>query len=273
MTDTTAFAALELEMWSRPDVARSYAKDFAVASEMAVPTLVAEVAAGPGRKIVDLCSGHGNVAAGLATTGAQVTGVDFSPAMIDLATQAVPGANFLQGDVMQLPFDSASFDGATMGFGMPHVPDPPAALVETRRVLKPGGRLAYSVWSPDQASVLAYVFSAIMEHGDADVILPAGPGATDFAMPENAFPALRAAGFEDFKVTQVDSYWLTNDPDSPLRFFRDGTARGGALLQPQPETNLNAIRAALRDKIRNAHGASAPWRLPLPSVVISARAV
>ena len=90
---------------------------------------------------------------------------------------------------MALPFEDASFDAVTIGFGMPHLPDPPAAMAEVRRVLRPGGRFAYSVWQEAEQSAMTYVFAAIGAHGAPGIALPPGPGATDFADPVRAFPA------------------------------------------------------------------------------------
>jgi ubiquinone/menaquinone biosynthesis C-methylase UbiE len=134
------FAALEKREWAKTDVAQSYAKVFARAADMVVPSMVEAVGAGPDVIALDLCCGQGNVAAGLIKAGAKVTGLDFSPAMLEMARVAVPEALFVEGDAMALSFEDQSFDAVTIGFGMPHVPDPPKVVAEARRVLRPGGR-------------------------------------------------------------------------------------------------------------------------------------
>lgn len=273
MAEPESFAALERRGWSEEATVAAYARDFARASEMAVPALVAECGAEPGVAVLDLCSGHGIVARGLVGVGAIATGLDFSPAMLRIARAAVPEAKFVEGDAMALPFEEATFDAITIGFGMPHVPDPPAALVEARRVLKPGGRLAYSVWREVEHSALTYVFAAIGAHGAPDIALPPGPGATDYADPARAFPAMEAAGFDDLRLVTVDSRWWIEDAAAPFDFFKDGTVRGGALLRLQPETHKAAIRSAVVATVTANHGERGPWDVPLPSVVISGRAV
>lgn len=154
-----SFAALEKREWAKPDVAKSYAEVFAKASDMVAPSLVAAVGAGPDIAVLDLCCGQGNVAAALCQTGAQVTGLDFSPAMLEIASAAVPEVQFFEGDPMSLDFEDQTFDAVTIGFGMPHVPDPPKVVAEARRVLRHKGRLAFSVWcGPEVDTALGYVF-------------------------------------------------------------------------------------------------------------------
>ena len=273
MAEQDSFAALERREWSDASVAGAYAQAFAAAADMVVPHLVSAIKAGPGMHVLDLCCGHGNVSAALVRAGAKVTGLDFSPAMLGMARQAVPQARFVEGDAMNLPFADAEFDAVTIGFGIPHVPDPPRVLSEVRRVLRLGGGLAFSVWcGPEVDGALGYVFGAIARHGDPAIQLPPGPGANDYADPDRAYPALKAAGFSEWRQDTVASFWQVDDPGAPFDFFRDGTARGGALLRPQPPENAAAIRAATVEMVRDRHGDGPRWDVPIPAVVTSARA-
>jgi demethylmenaquinone methyltransferase/2-methoxy-6-polyprenyl-1,4-benzoquinol methylase len=109
---------------------------------------VAELAAPPGGRVVDLCCGTGDLVFHLLRSdpALEVVGVDFTPAMLEgarsRAKRADPKARagFVEGDVTRLPFADASFDGATMGFSMRNVVDVVATLKEARRVLRPGAR-------------------------------------------------------------------------------------------------------------------------------------
>ena len=155
-----SFASFEKKGWSDPNVARIYASKFAQASEMCVPALVASVGAKPGQRALDLCCGQGIVAAGLVEAGAEVVGIDFSPAMLDLARANVSGARFEEGDAGALTFADNSFHCATMGFGILHVPDAEAALKEAARVLKPEGAIAWSCWhGPEKISIMPVFFA------------------------------------------------------------------------------------------------------------------
>jgi hypothetical protein len=65
----------------------------------------------------------------------------------------------------------------------------------------------------------------------------------------------------------VASKWEVDDPGAPYDFFLNGTARGGALLRPQPPENAAAIRAAVVAKVLEKHGAGPRWDVPIPAMV------
>lgn len=267
-----SFAELEMKGWSDPGTAKAYADDFAKAAVQVVPTMVNQARVGPGARALDLCCGHGIVAKGLVQAGAGVTGLDFSPAMLELARAKVPEAELIEGDAMNLTFDAGSFDAVTIGFGIPHVPDPEQVFAQARRVLRKGGRLIYSVWA-DEDGGLGYVFGAIAQHGAEGIALPPGPGAHDYADPDRAHAALSQAGFGDVTLSRVDSRWQVFDPAAPFEYFDKGTVRGGALLRGQPDQNRAAIRQAVTDKVLSHHGEGPLWDIPIPSVVVAATAV
>jgi demethylmenaquinone methyltransferase/2-methoxy-6-polyprenyl-1,4-benzoquinol methylase len=96
----------------------------------------------PGDRVLDACCGTGDLAIAALRHGAGVVvGLDFSERMLARARAKDTAIEWLQGDVLALPFDDASFDAATVGFGIRNVDDLEAGLRELRRVLRPGGRL------------------------------------------------------------------------------------------------------------------------------------
>lgn len=98
--------------------------------------------AAPDARLLDLCCGTGVMTRDLAAKvpHGRVTGVDFSPSMLAVARRnaAFSNVEYFEADALQLPFDSASFDGAAMGFSMRNLVDIDAGLRETARVLRPG---------------------------------------------------------------------------------------------------------------------------------------
>jgi demethylmenaquinone methyltransferase/2-methoxy-6-polyprenyl-1,4-benzoquinol methylase len=103
----------------------------------------------PGQRALDVCCGTGDIALALARAGAEVTGLDFSRAMLDIAENRRPkntqsaAANpkFIQGDAQQLPFPDNSFDAVTVGYGLRNLANWETGVTEMFRVAKPGGRL------------------------------------------------------------------------------------------------------------------------------------
>ena len=105
--------------------------------------LAAAAAVRPGDRVLDAACGTGDLAlADLRVGAGSVTGVDFSPRMLERARRKEPAIEWLEGDLLELPFADASFDAATIGFGIRNVADLEQGLGELRRVLRPGGRLA-----------------------------------------------------------------------------------------------------------------------------------
>jgi demethylmenaquinone methyltransferase/2-methoxy-6-polyprenyl-1,4-benzoquinol methylase len=97
----------------------------------------------PGDRVLDAACGTGDLALAARDAGAaEVVGVDFSPRMLERARRKSPAIEWVQGDILALPFADGSFDAATVGFGIRNVADLEQGLRELRRVLRPGGRLA-----------------------------------------------------------------------------------------------------------------------------------
>jgi demethylmenaquinone methyltransferase / 2-methoxy-6-polyprenyl-1,4-benzoquinol methylase len=100
----------------------------------------------PGARVLDCCCGTGDLVFGLLRTdpALQVTGIDFCAPMLERARERArrhqSRVEFVEGDVMAMPFAADSFDGATMGFSLRNVVDLDGTLREIRRVLRPGAR-------------------------------------------------------------------------------------------------------------------------------------
>lgn len=106
-----------------------------------------------GETALDVACGTGVVAVTAARRGARVRGLDLSPALLEDARRnaAVIGAEieFIEGDVEAMPYADGSFDVVLSQFGHMFAPRPAVAVAEMLRVLRPGGRLAFSTWPPD----------------------------------------------------------------------------------------------------------------------------
>ena len=104
--------------------------------------LAAETVVRRGDAVLDACCGTGDLAIAAERAGGRVTGLDFSEQMLVRARGKSDSVEWVLGDVTALPFDDASFDAVTVGFGIRNVPDLEAGLAELARVVRPGGRVA-----------------------------------------------------------------------------------------------------------------------------------
>jgi ubiquinone/menaquinone biosynthesis C-methylase UbiE len=110
------------------------------------------LAGAPGRRLVDIGGGTGNYSRALRDEGWEPVVVDREPEM--LARAAAKGLETIEGDAQRLPLEDASVDAAMLVSMLHHVEDPPAALAEARRVLRPGGRLALMVFTREDIADL-----------------------------------------------------------------------------------------------------------------------
>jgi demethylmenaquinone methyltransferase/2-methoxy-6-polyprenyl-1,4-benzoquinol methylase len=169
--------------------------------------LTVEAVVQPGDRVLDACCGTGDLAIAAEREGGIVTGLDFSPRMLERARKKSETVTWIEGDLLALPFDEGSFDAATVGFGVRNVADLEAALAELHRVLRPGGRLAileitqprgglrpfFSLWFERIVPLLG----KILPGGKAYTYLPASvrrfPGAEELAA------LLEQRGFEQVR--------------------------------------------------------------------------
>jgi demethylmenaquinone methyltransferase/2-methoxy-6-polyprenyl-1,4-benzoquinol methylase len=160
----------------------------------------------PGDRVLDACCGTGDLAVAARAAGAgHVTGLDFSPRMLERARRKEPEIEWVQGDMLELPFEDGSFDSVTVGFGVRNVADLERGLAELRRVLRPGGRLGvleitrprgplrlfYRLWF----DVLIPLAGKILPGGKAYTYLPAS--VRRFPGPNELAELMRAQGFDE----------------------------------------------------------------------------
>ena len=159
----------------------------------------------PGDRVLDACCGTGDLAVAARKAGAgSVVGADFSERMLERARRKAPELEWVQADVLALPFEDASFDAAVVGFGVRNVDDLDTALRELRRVLRSGGRLGileittprgplapfYKLWFDRIVPLLG----RLLPGGSAYTYLPAS--VRRFPKPEELAELLNSCGFQ-----------------------------------------------------------------------------
>jgi demethylmenaquinone methyltransferase / 2-methoxy-6-polyprenyl-1,4-benzoquinol methylase len=165
--------------------------------------ITAEAVVREGDDVLDACCGTGDLALACARAGGKPTGLDFSEAMLERARRKDPSIEWIRGDLLALPFADASFDAATVGFGVRNVEDIERAFVELRRVLRPGSRLGileitrprgllapfYKLWFDGVIPLLG----KLLPGGAAYTYLPAS--VRRFPGPEDLSNLIEGAGF------------------------------------------------------------------------------
>jgi demethylmenaquinone methyltransferase/2-methoxy-6-polyprenyl-1,4-benzoquinol methylase len=157
----------------------------------------------PGDRVLDACCGTGDLAIACAREGGNVTGLDFAERMLERARRKAPAIEWVRGDLLELPFEDASFDAATVGFGVRNVESLERALRELRRVLRPGGRIGILEITRPQGA-LAPFYRGWFDHavpllgkalpgGAAYTYLPAS--VRRFPGPHELAALMDAAGF------------------------------------------------------------------------------
>ena len=158
----------------------------------------------PGDRVLDACCGTGDLALEAERAESRVTGIDFSERMLERARRKSSSVEWVRGNMLALPFADASFDAATVGFGIRNVDHLEGGLRELARVLRPGGRLGcleitrprgalrpfFSLWFDG----LVPVAGKVLPGGAAYTYLPAS--VRRFPGPEELGEAMRRAGFD-----------------------------------------------------------------------------
>jgi SAM-dependent methyltransferase len=241
--DPQAVRAFEHAGWQQ--AAAHYASTFARATRGFIDDLLDAAQIGAAMHVLDLACGPGDVAAAAAGRGALPVGLDFSSAMIELARAGHRGIRFEEGDAEALPFANKSFDAVVANFGVHHVPEPIRALHEMYRVLRPGGRVAFTAWAaPTENIAWRLLYDAISAHGDLAAANAPPPGGS-LRLPTDLLRLMNAAEFGETEAKRVHREWRVIAARDLLDGFRQGTVRTAALIDAQPPAALPEIEVAI----------------------------
>ncbi len=233
--------------------------------------LAGRFGAAPGETLLDVMTGTGTLALALAgEVGAQgrVVGADLSPGMLTVARARAAGQptlSFVEADAAALPFDDATFDGVACASGLFFVPDMEAALREWRRVLRPGGRVAFSSFGRGLMGELPQRWRTAL--GTVGVN-PGFPPLGRLPSPEVAAGLLRAAGFTEVRADLEELPYTLPTPEARWADIEAGM-EGGPLSGLPPEVRRQVQDDHLTEL--RALFAEGPLTVPLPVLIATGR--
>jgi SAM-dependent methyltransferase len=227
----------------------------------------------PGHTILELAAGPGDtglLAAELVQPGGKVILTDGAEAMVEAARRraeelGIANVEARQMEAEWIDLDAASIDGVLARWGYMLLADPEAALRETRRVLRQGGRVALAAWAdPKLNPWLSALNEAGHERGLAERPAPDDPGPFRFAKPGTIEDLLESTGFDDVLVEPLDFTFAYDDLDAYFEHQLDLSTRLGEevrTLSPAEHTHFrDAVDARLQEYVRADGSVELPAR-------------
>jgi ubiquinone/menaquinone biosynthesis C-methylase UbiE len=230
---------------------REYLREF---SQGVTDWMVAKLGPQPGQTILELGAGTGETgfaAARLIGDNGQLISTDLPPRMVEVARRrakelGIENAEFHVMDAEHIDLEDGSVDGILCRWAFMLMPDPGAAMAESRRVLRPGGRLALAVMGgPAQNPWASTVAMSIVGLGLIPPIDPnAAGGVFSLADPARLRELLVRAGFDDVTIEEVEFHLRFSDFDDYWSFVREFAGAVAILLRSFSDEERAAVREA-----------------------------
>ena len=232
--------------------------------------MIRELAPRPGDTVLELAAGAGDTgfeaAAPIGERGRLIS-TDFSPAMVQVARRrgaelGLGNVDYRVMDAERVELDADSVDGVLCRFGYMLMVDPAAAFAETRRVLRPGGRLALAVWGAPERNPWATIgFGLLVERGLMPPPEPGAPSPFALASEEHTRTLLERAGFTAVRTEEVPVRFSFRDLDDYTTFCdrhgRAGCAGASGIAGGRARDPQGAARCRVRPLCRR-RGLRAP---------------
>ena len=228
-------------------------------------------------EVLDVATGTGEPGLTIARLAARghVVGLDISEGMLatareNAARQGIANYETVAGDVCELPFADQRFDAISCRMGFMFFPDMQLAAHELHRVLKPGGRLATSVWAaPPQNPWIGTMMGAIAAQMDLPAPAPQAPGMFRCAQPGLLASLLQKAGFQNVAEKTVSGILSFVDANEYWENMMEVAAPVVAIMSRADEATRSAIKAALFATLEQKM-VEGKIQLPFAALVLSA---
>jgi SAM-dependent methyltransferase len=221
--------------------------------------LLRELQPREGDTVLELAAGVGETgfeAATLVGGSGRLISTDFSPSMLEAARRRgaelqIENVDYRVMDAERIALEDGSVDGVLCRFGYMLMADPAAALAETRRVLRAGGRLVLAVWGlPMHNPFFGIVGVSLVQHGHVSPPEPPpAPGIYAMASAERTRALLESAGFVDVRTEEVAVSFVVPDVDEYLSVIADTAGPIGLALRGLSDADRATIRLEAEDSL------------------------
>jgi SAM-dependent methyltransferase len=211
----------------------------------------------PGDTVLELAAGVGDTgfeAAAIVGEQGRLISTDFSPSMVEAARRrgaevGLRNVEFLVMDAERLELDDDSVDGVLCRFGYMLMADPATALAETRRVLRPGGRVALAVWGPAERNPFFGIIAiSLIRRGHIPPPEPPpAPGIFSMASAERTAALLEGAGFDEVRTEEVGGRFVLPSVDEYLSVIADTAGPIALALRGLSDAERADVKAEVED--------------------------